>query len=58
MWTIMSGWQMLVHSWVDSGGVWMMVVVVCGRCEKEEDGSRVCMVVGWWGGNLALVPVD
>ena len=40
---------------VEDGGVWRMVVV-CGRCEDDDDGSGVCMVVGWWVTHMALVP--
>ena len=45
-------------------GVWMMawmmvhVVVVCERCEDDNDGSGVCMAVGCWGTHMALVPCD
>ena len=45
---------------VEDGGVWGMAVVVCGRCEDDDDGSGVCMVpvpvVGWWVTHMAFVP--
>ena len=61
MWTIMAGWQMAWQIYIDGGacmvedgGVWRMVV--CGRCEDDDDGSGVCMAVGWWVTHMALVP--
>ena len=46
--------------WCMHGGGWCVedgggLVVVCGRCEDDDD-SGVCIAVGWWTTHIALMP--